>query len=193
MRQLNQSHHMIIAPLLALVMLATRGHHDFSPLHLPDASWAVFFLLGLYLPQRWLFTLFFLLAAGIDYVAITWGGVSSFCVTGAYLFLIPAYWALWFSARIHRPQSNLSFGDLIPVALYALGGTLVCELISSGGFYFFSGRFVDTSMAEFGERLMTYLPGSLKKQALYLGLAMLIHTLFSLVRLKLTRNQGLAG
>jgi hypothetical protein len=193
MRQLNQSHPMIIAPLLALVMLATRGHHDFSPLHLPDASWAVFFLLGLYLPQRWLFALFFLLAAGMDYVAITWGGVSSFCVTGAYLFLIPAYGALWFSGRIYRPQSNLSFGDLIPVALYALGGTLACELISSGGFYFFSGRFVDTSLAEFAGRLMTYLPGSLKNQALYLGLAMLIHTMFSLVRLKLIRNQGLAG
>lgn len=193
MRQLNQSHHMIIAPLLALVMLATRGHHDLSPLHLPDASWAVFFLLGLYLPQRWLFSLFFLLAAGIDYVAISWGGVSSYCVTGAYLLLIPAYWALWFSARIHRPQSNLSFRDLIPLAIYALGGTLVCELISSGGFYLFSGRFIDTSFAEYAERLMCYLPGSLKNQTLYLGLAMLIHTLFSLMRFRLHRNGSLAG
>jgi hypothetical protein len=32
--------------LLAALMLATRSHHFASPLHLPDASWAVFFLAG---------------------------------------------------------------------------------------------------------------------------------------------------
>ncbi|MEJ2620979.1 MAG: hypothetical protein P8163_12125 [Candidatus Thiodiazotropha sp.] len=192
MQQLKHNHNMILAPLLALVMLATRGHHDLSPVHLPDASWAVFFLLGLYLPQRWLFTLFFLLAAGMDYISITWGGVSSFCVTGAYLLLIPAYWSLWLSARIHQPQGQLTFADLLPLALYALAGTLVCELISSGGFYFFSGRFVDTNWIEFSDRLITYLPGNLKNQALYLGLAAIIHTLVSLLRHKLNRQQNLA-
>jgi hypothetical protein len=193
MQQLKHSHSMILTPLLALVMLATRGHHDFTPVHLPDASWAVFFLLGLYLPQRWLFTLFFLLAAAMDYVSITWGGVSSFCVTGAYLFLIPAYWALWLSARIHQPKARLSYSDLLPLALYALLGTLVCELISSGGFYFFSGRFVETNLTEFAERLITYLPGALKNQALYLGLAAIIHMLFNLVQHKLIPKERLTS
>jgi hypothetical protein len=193
MQHLKFNHSMILAPLLALVMLATRGHHDLSPVHLPDASWAVFFLLGLYLPQRWLFTLFFLLAAGMDYVSITWGGVSSFCVTGAYLFLIPAYGSLWLSARIHQPQGQLTFTDLLPLSFYALVGTLVCELISSGGFYYFSGRFVNTNFIEFSERLITYLPGALKNQALYLGLAVIIHVLFSLLRHKLMHRGSLVG
>jgi hypothetical protein len=93
MRQINQHQQMIIVPLLALLMLATRGHHDFSP----------------------------------------------------------------------------------------------------GGFYFFSGRFVDTSLAESTERFMTYLPGNLISQALYLGLAALVHTLFKPARHKIVQKGDVAG
>jgi hypothetical protein len=164
------------------VMLATRGHHDFTPVHLPDASWAIFFLAGLYLPWRSAFAALFLLAAGMDYVAITWGGVSSFCVTGAYAFLVPAYGALWYAGRSYRRHGELSRRDLMPLALYALAGTLACELLSSGGFYFFSGRFVDTTLGEFAGRLATYLPGNLRTVGLYLGLAAVVHGLFSLLR-----------
>jgi hypothetical protein len=182
MVQLTQRHQMMIALSLALLMLATRGHHEITPVNLPDASWAVFFLVGLYLPSRWFFAAFFLLASTMDYVAITWGDVSSFCVTGAYLFLIPAYGALWFAGRSYSPGNTLSFGDLLPLTFYALVGTLTCELISSGGFYFFSGRFVDTSLVEFADRLLKYLPPNLFNQVLYLGLAALVHGLFALLR-----------
>jgi hypothetical protein len=66
MLSLTQRHQTIVALLLALLMLATRGHHEISPVHLPDASWAIFFLAGLYLRPGWLFAGFFLLAAGMD-------------------------------------------------------------------------------------------------------------------------------
>jgi hypothetical protein len=188
MLQITQRHQAIIALLLALLMLTTRGHHEITPVNLPDASWAIFFLVGLYLRPHWLFAGFFLLAAGMDYVAITWGGVSSFCVTGAYLFLIPAYGALWLAGRIYHTRADLSHRDLLPLALFALGGTLMCELISSGGFYFFSGRFVDTSLSEFAGRLVEYLPGNLFNQALYLGLAALVHGLFVMLRGKTGRH-----
>jgi hypothetical protein len=188
MLQFTQRHQAIIALLLAFLMLATRGHHEITPVHLPDASWAIFFLAGLYLRPRWLFAGFFLLAAGMDYVAITWGGVSSFCVTGAYLFLIPAYGALWYAGRSYNSSTELSHRDLLPLAFFALGGTLMCELISSGGFYFFSGRFVDTNLSEFAGRLVDYLPGNLFNQALYLGLAALVHGLFNLLRGKAGRS-----
>jgi hypothetical protein len=40
--------------LLAALIAATRSHHFASALHLPDASWAVFFLAGALLPGwRW--------------------------------------------------------------------------------------------------------------------------------------------
>ncbi|MGH8472507.1 MAG: hypothetical protein ACREVJ_08675, partial [Gammaproteobacteria bacterium] len=40
---------------LALLMAATRSHHFAATLHLPDASWAVFFLAGFYLRPLWVF------------------------------------------------------------------------------------------------------------------------------------------
>jgi hypothetical protein len=193
MLQLTERNQTTIALLLFLLMLVTRGHHEISPVHLPDASWAIFFLAGLYLKPRWLFAAFFILAAGMDYVAITWGGVSSFCVTGAYFFLIPAYGALWFAGRSYNTGSNLSFRDLLPLAVYALAGTLACELISSGGFYFFSGRFVDTSIAEFAGRLVSYLPSNLFNQALYLGFAALVHGVIGLLRSKADRSDLRTG
>ena len=167
----------ILFLLLALLMLATRGHHDFTPIHLPDASWAIFFLAGLYLPSRWPFAALFLLSAIIDYIAITWGGVSSFCVTAAYVFLVPAYAALWFAGRVYPDRGDLSRRDLMPL----------CELISSGGFYFFSGRFAEPNLSEFAGRLITYLPANLRVAALYLALAATMHGLFSLARGKWNR------
>ncbi|MEJ2692403.1 MAG: hypothetical protein P8166_04910 [Candidatus Thiodiazotropha sp.] len=172
----------LLAIFLALLMLGSRGHHDLTPIHLPDASWAIFFLLGLYLRSSALLAGFFLLAAVMDYVAITWGGVSSFCVTGAYLFLIPAYGSLWLAGRSYSGMRSASWRGMMPLALHALAGTLVCELISSGGFYFFSGRFAEPTLAEFSDRFLIYLPGNLQAVALYLGLAALMHWLFSLAR-----------
>src|SRR5690554_3136356 len=40
---------------LAVLMAATRSHHFASVTHLPDASWAVFFLAGFYLRPLWVF------------------------------------------------------------------------------------------------------------------------------------------
>lgn len=182
MLQLTQRQQTVTALLLALTMLATRGHHDLTPLHLPDASWAIFFLAGLTLRPRWLFAALFLLASGIDYVAITWGGVNSFCVTGAYFFLLPAYGALWFAGRSCAPRMSGSRRDLIPFAAFATVGTLACELLSSGGFYFFSGRFVEPTLSEFAGRLVTYTPGNLQTVALYLGMAAIVYGLFGLLR-----------
>lgn len=182
MLQLTRNRQTILTLLLALLMLATRGHHYLTPLHLPDASWAIFFLGGLTLRSRWLFGALFVLASAIDYVAITWGGVSSFCVTGAYLFLLPAYGALWFAGRSCAARFTGSRWDLIPFALYALAGTLACELLSSGGFYFFSGRFAEPTLGEFAGRLVAYLPGNLQAVALYLGIVAMVYGLFNLLR-----------
>ena len=59
-------------------------------------------------------------------------------------------------------------------------GAAVCELISSGGFYFFSGRFAETSLIEFGRRLAKYFPLSLESVAFWVGIAMVLHILFTL-------------
>ena len=82
---------LVIALLLAAVMAATRFHHFGSAISLPDASLAIFFLAGFYLRSPLLFAGFLAEAALVDYLAITYGGVSDWCISPAYVFLIPTY------------------------------------------------------------------------------------------------------
>lgn len=59
---------------LAGLMAATRFNHFGSPVSLPDASLAVFWLAGLYLRPYW-FALFIVEAGLLDWASIA-GGVS---------------------------------------------------------------------------------------------------------------------
>jgi len=167
----------VIAIVLAVVMLATRGHHVASLTHLPDASWAIFFMLGFYLRNRVLLAAFLALAALIDYVSITWFGTNGFCVTSAYVFLLPAYSAMWLGGRWYAAHHRHQMSNLPLFAAAAAVSTTLCELISSGSFYFLGGRFADTSLAGFASRFVQYFPSDLASTVLYLGLGALIHAL----------------
>ena len=58
----------------------------------------------------------------------------------------------------------------------------VCELFSSGGSYFFSGRSAEPTLAEFAGRLVTYFPRYLQSLAFYVGIAAVVHAPFGLAR-----------
>jgi hypothetical protein len=165
---------------LALLMAATRSHHFATALHLPDASWAVFFLAGFYLRPLWMFPALMALAGVSDYMAIAWFGVSDFCMSPAYGFLLPAYGALWIAGRWCARRHRFALSTLIPLAASVLLGAAVCEIISSGGFYFFSGRFAETSLVEFGVRLAKYFPPSLESLVFWMGIAIVAHIVFTL-------------
>jgi hypothetical protein len=165
---------------LALLMAATRSHHFATALHLPDASWAVFFLAGFYLRPLWMFPALMALAGVSDYMAIAWFGVSDFCMSPAYGFLLPAYGALWIAGRWYARRHRFALSTLIPLATSVLLGAAVCEIISSGGFYFFSGRFAETSLVEFGVRLAKYFPPSLESLVFWMGIAIVVHIVFTL-------------
>ncbi len=165
---------------LALLMAATRSHHFATALHLPDASWAVFFLAGFYLRPLWMFPALLALAGVSDYVAIAGFGVSDFCASPAYGFLLPAYGALWLAGRWYAGRYRFALSTLIPLAGSVVIGAAVCELISSGGFYFFSGRFAETSLVELGLRLGKYFPPSLVSLAFWMGIAIVVHIVFTL-------------
>ena len=105
---------------LTLLMLLTRSHHWASLHSLPDASWAIFFLLGVYVRPLWMVPALIAASVGIDYAAITWGGVSDFCVSPAYWMLIPAYLALFAGGRFYARGHSLSplgLARLVGVAL----------------------------------------------------------------------------
>lgn len=162
----------LVGGILLLVMLATRIHVSN---HLQDASWAIFFLAGFYL-RHWLsFGVFMAAAVLIDYIAISQMGVSSFCVTDAYVALVPAYGALYAAGRGFGGMYRESLSALLPLAASLLVGVVACEVISSGSFYAVSPRFASEGLGGFVQDLGKYLPHNLAIAAFYVGIATLAH------------------
>jgi hypothetical protein len=166
-----------IAAILVLLVAATHGHHFASALHLPPATWAVFFLAGFYVRRAWAFAALLAEVVVLDYVAITAGGVSAFCLSPAYGFMLPAYAVLWLAGRWYAARYSFSLNTLPALGGSLLASVTLAEIFSSGGFYFFSGRFADTSLLEFGSRLLMYFPDSLQSFAFWMIVAMGVHGL----------------
>ncbi|SDY47211.1 hypothetical protein [Nitrosomonas sp. Nm58] len=190
---LSTRNQMGIGLALVLLMMITRGHH-FASLHsLPGASWAVFFLAGVYLRSAWPLLGFLALSWGLDFAAYTWGGTSGFCLTPAYVFLLPAYTSLWLAGRWYANQHRFTWRTLMPLSLSMIAGLTLCELFSSGGFYFFSGRFEDTTWVEFGERLITFFPMYIESFLFYAGIAIITHAAFALIRQQFNPHNTTTG
>ncbi len=184
---LSTKHQWLVGGLLLAAMLITRAHVTD---HLLDASWAVFFLAGFYLRKAMVFGVFMATAVAIDYVAITKFGVSDFCVSRAYVALVPAYGALfmagrWFAGQ-YQGETLATLGKLV---LAVVVGFAVSEIISSGSFYFLSGKFAELSLAEFGGRLMKYAPHGLYVMALYVTVGTFVHVAVSMVNRSLVHSK----
>ena len=175
MLNLSGRQQIAIGLALTLMMLLTRSHHWASIHSLPDASWAIFFLLGVYVRPLWVVPALIAASVGIDYAAITWGGVSAFCVSPAYWLLIPAYLVLFAGGRFYARRHSLSLLGLFRLVSVVLAVVVIAELLTSGGFYFFSGRFAEPVLAGFVPRLEKYFPHMLGTFALYLGVAAITH------------------
>jgi hypothetical protein len=163
-------------------MLATRSHHFADLTHLPDASWAVFFLAGFYLNASWIFPGLLLLGWSIDFLSIG-QGVNDFCMSPAYGLLLLAYGVLWLAGRWYARRYRFHPATLFTLAATVLTGAMLAELLSSGSFYFLSGRFAEMNLASFGARLRDYFPHSLQGMALYVGAAAIVHGVLGLVSL----------
>jgi len=161
--------------LLAGVMLATRFNHFGSITHLPDASLAVFFLAGFYLRRAVYLVPLMLLAGGIDYLATQHMGVSDYCISPAYGFLIPTYAAMWYGGRWYADRHTMTMTSLAPLAIALLTGASVAFLISNGSFYLFSGRYPDMSWAEYAHRVSIYYMPYMSGAIFYVALAALAH------------------
>lgn len=175
MINIQQRSQLMIGAILIVLIAITRGHHFASVDHLPSASWAVFFLAGVYLKPLWSFPLLILEAFILDFAAITFGGVSSFCVTPAYIMLVPAYASLWWAGRWYAQRHHERWSSLPVLFGSLLVSTGVCQIISSGSFYFYSGRYTDPTMVEMINRLIKYSPSQFEAVLFYVGCAMAIH------------------
>lgn len=158
------------------LMAATRSHHVGDWNALPDASWAIFFLAGLWLAPRVWLPVLMAFAVGIDFAATTWGGVSDFCITGAYWMLLPTYAVLYAGGRLvaGRGAAALAGGTLAAAAC--------AEILSGGSFYFGSGYFAQPTLAGYAGEFVNYFLTSLGVMVLYVAVAVLVRAAVESVR-----------
>ncbi|WP_133478979.1 hypothetical protein [Cognatilysobacter segetis] len=182
----------LILTLLAALMAATRINH-FAPV--PDASWAVFFLGGLYLSTwtRWAFPLLMVLAVGVDYLVISRSGVSfwqHYCVSAAYWFLVPAYFSMWAGGMwLRRGGIANDVRTLGRAAVALVASVAVCQLIAQGSFYWVSASVSAPSVAGWWQNYTQWLLPYMQTAAMYVAGAALVHVAAT----SLARGRALAA
>jgi hypothetical protein len=125
-----------VAVVFSLVLWATRGQHVASLFGLPDATWAISFMVG-FLFGPLLFAIVLAQAFLIDYLSM-----GSYLFNLAYLALLPAYLALYFAGKWFRGQYDKQGFALGAFALSFVGGVAICEfIVELFGQYFFDNLF----------------------------------------------------
>jgi len=176
----------IIAAGLMLAMAATRFNHFGSAFSLPDASWAVFFMGGLYLARNVrvsiaVFIALLLQAGLMDSYVTTVQGVSDWCMTPAYWFLIPTYGSLWLVGRWFALRHTLEGKGLVLLAVSAWAANSFAFLLSNASFYWVSGRVNEMTLSEFTSRVSEYYVSYVSMSMLYIACAVGLHMLFSML------------
>lgn len=182
MTPLSRPMNLALLAAFAALMVATRFNHFGDALHLPDASMALFFLGGLYLRRHWQFVAMLALAVVVDWVSIEYAGVSDFCVTPSYAFLLPAYAVLWYGGRLYAPRLDGRIGPLLGAAGVGLVAASVSFLISNGAFYWLGGRYEDPHFAEYLARAWQWGPLFVRTTMMYVAVALAVHGIVALAQ-----------
>jgi len=175
MKPLPRNANLGLFAAFAALMVATRFHHFGDVLHLPDASMALFFLGGLYLRRHWQFAAFVGLAVAIDWIAIEHTGVSDFCVTPAYSFLLPAYGVLWYGGRLYADRMGTHWRSIVTACGLAIVAAAVSFAISNGAFYWLGGRYEDPNVAQYLARAWQWGPLFVRTTIAYVFVALAVH------------------
>jgi len=163
-----------VLSVLALLMAATRVNHFMA---IPDASWAMFFIGGLYLRSwtRWAFPLLMALAIVIDILVIRSSGqqyLQHYCVSPGTWMLLPAYFSLWAGGMLLRQgYHGAQWLTLGKAALLLVAAVAVCHLFAQGGFYWSSDRVPNPTVAGWLKNYADWFVPYLRTAALYVGLA----------------------
>lgn len=174
----NQKTQLILSMALLTLLLATRGYHFASAFSLPSASWAVFFLAGFYLRTVWFFYLLFFVCVGIDLYGNITSNSPLLCLTPAYSLLLPAYGVLWMAGR-YANQQRQKGRYVWPLISSVLLSAMLSEIISSGGYYLFSGHFAEPTFQEFAARLTKFFPQQFANLVFWLAITALVHGLLT--------------
>jgi hypothetical protein len=171
----ESSKEILVGCLLLLALAVTRSgitrSHFGTEINLPDASWAVFWLTGAFTHRRWWPALLMPACVAIDYFVIA-GGVSAYCFTPAYPFLIPAYLSLWATGRWLQPGSRNIYALRAAASLVA--GVSACFIISNIGFYLAAGYFAQMPAMLYAQTVARYWPYYLLHTSVYAGAGLVI-------------------
>jgi hypothetical protein len=186
-----QTKSIVIFVLLAVLMAATRFNHFGSTFSLPDASYAVFFLGGLYLSRlarvsAVVFIALLLEAGLIDYYATSVQGISDWCMTPAYWFLIPTYGSLWLvgrwvSSHPAMQKHTMENKGLMILALAAWAVGSFAFAFSNVTFYLFSELYADMSAVEYSSRVAHYYVSYVSVALLYIACAVAMHMVVDII------------
>lgn len=138
----DKSRNVIVFVLVLSAMMLTRLPVFDPALHLADVSWAAFFVAGFYLAGQWRWAFPSLMAVAVlcDVLATQWMGVSNYCLTVAYWFLVPGYGCLWLGGQwFHRHRTSNAKGACL-LGLSLLISASACYLISNASFYWLGDR-----------------------------------------------------
>lgn len=159
-----------ILSALSLALLVTRFNHFGSPVNPPDATLAVLFLAGWYVGTWQSLAVLLALAGFADAISIA-GGVSAWCVTPAYWFLIPAYAALWGAGRWARNVAGSFILRAGAAALAFLSGVTVFFVISNASFFLLAGYFGSMTAGDYARAVAQYFQRYLVVAAGYVAIA----------------------
>jgi hypothetical protein len=181
-----QTRTIAIFAALAALMAVTRFNHFGSAVALPDTSLAVFFLGGLYLAgfgraSVFAFIALILEAALIDYYATSVQGVSDWCMTTAYWFLIPTYGSLWLVGRWFVLRHSMEGKNLAGLALAAWAASSFAFMFSNATFYLVSEHFAVMSAVEYTSRVAQYYVSYVSVALLYIACAVAMHMVVDII------------
>jgi hypothetical protein len=182
-----------IGAALVLLMVATRYQHFGSALTLPDASYAAFFLGGLFLGRvrgaLAILAALILEAALVDFYAINFQDISAYCVTSAYGFMVFAYAALWFVGRWFAPRFESSAKCLASLAVVAAFAGSAAFIIANVSFYLLAGYFDSMSIVDYIARVSEYYGSYVAVMLMYVGFAVGVQMLVRLGRPQFSGNE----
>lgn len=166
---------------LAMLMIATRSGHLGTAWSPPDASWAVLYLAGFYFAREWRWALptLFCTAVAVDFIVIRDFGVSSYCVTIAYVVLAPAYALLWLGGAWMRRVYRHEAADLARWAASLGLASSLCFLVTNAAFYWVGGRIADPSLSGWLASFMHWYPGFVGVPFAYAGIAVVLHAVLA--------------
>jgi hypothetical protein len=167
-----------LALALGLVMFVTRVGHFGEYGGPPDASWAVFFLAGLWLRDARMFPAFFALGWGADLAAFSLG-TPNLAFSAAYLFLLPAYGALWAAGQWVASRAE---NRLPRLAAAVLGSAAVAFTVANLGMYLMAPPATSAGLGSFAAQVAGWFPGYLLTMVTYVSVGLLGATLWSLRR-----------